>query len=591
MAVDHTIPTQANTNLATFRIFSNGTELSDKVGVSSIMVSKSINKIPKARIVLFDGSIADRNFELSTGENFKPGNEIEVKGGYHTIEDTVFKGIIIKHSIEAKADEASKLVIDLRDISVKMTVGRKNRYFNSESPDSEIIEQIIGEYDELEKEVEATDIKHQEMVQHFTTDWDFILSRAEASGKLVFADDGKITVKAPSMDADPIINLSYGDNVFEFEAGMDARDQYSATTAKAWNFIKQKITEREGSEPILDKQGNISGSELAAVVGLDKWILQHPGRIPDKELQAWADAKLMRSRLAKIKGRVKIIGFSQIKPGDVIELEGFGDRFNGKAFVSSISHKFVSEEKWYTQIEFGLDQQWFTYKYDDILDKPASGLVPAIQGLHQGIVTNIHEDPDGESRVKVRIPVINTEAEGIWARIATLDAGLGDDDKPRGTFFRPEIGDEVVIGFFNEDPRDPVILGRLYSSTKPPPYDVTEDNFKKGIVTRGQLKVTFDDDLKSITIETPNQNKLIFNDDDGSILLEDENGNKIQMNSNGINIESAADITLKATGDFKAEGVNINQNAQSQFKAKGNSTAELSASGQTVVKGSIVQIN
>lgn len=590
MAVERTIPTQANPNLATFRIFSNGEQLPEEIGVSSILVTKKTNKIPQAKVVLFDGSLATEDFELSTSDTFKPGSEIEIKAGYRTLEDPIFKGIVIKHGIEVKTDEASKLIIELRDASVKMTVGRKNRYFE-EVTDSDVIEEILGQYPDLQSELETTQVTHQEMVQYFATDWDFILSRAEANGQLVFVDDGKVTVKAPSMDREPLLNLFYGSNVFEFEAGMDARDQYAATSGKSWNFIKQEVSELEGSDPGLDQQGNISGSDLAGVIGLDKWALQHTGQLPDQELQAWADARMMRSRLAKIRGRVKIIGFSEIKPGDIVELGGFGDRFNGKAFVSSIFHELSPDKKWYTHIEFGLDQQWFSHKYDDILEKAASGLVPAIQGLHQGIVTNIHEDPDGEGRVQVRIPVISPEDPGIWARVATLDAGLGDDDSPRGTFFQPEVGDEVVVGFFNEDPRDPVVLGVMHSSSKPPPYDVTEDNFEKGFITRGQLKFTFNDDLKSVTIETPNGNKVKINDDEGSILLEDENGNKVQMSSDGITLESAKDLVLKASGDIKVEGVNMSLSAQSQFKAEGNGGAELSTSGQAVVKGSIVQIN
>lgn len=591
MSVDRTIPTQANTNVATFKILSNGEPIPETVGISLVTVSKCVNKIPNARLVLFDGDVTQEDFELSSGELFKPGNEIEIQMGYQSNEDIVFKGMIIKQGIEIITDQSSKLVLELKDPGVKMTVGRKNRYFEPDSLDSDIIEQILGDYPDLDSEVEATEVTHQEMVQYFSTDWDFILSRAEVNGKLVFVDDGKVTVKAPTLEGDPILNLFYGHNVFEFEAGMDARDQYAATLGRSWNFITQEVTELEGNDPDLDTHGNLTASELADVVGLGEWELQHTGQLPDQELQAWTDAKLMRSRLAKIKGRVKIIGFSDIRPGDVIELGGFGDRFNGQAFVSAIFHEFSPDKKWYTHIQFGLDQQWFAHKYDDILEKPASGLVPALRGVHQGIVTNIHEDPDGEGRIQVRIPIIHPEEEGTWARITTLDAGLGDDDGPRGTFFNPEIGDEVVVGFFNDDPRDPVILGMLHSSTKPAPYEVAEDNFEKGIVTRGQLKVTFNDDLKSITIETPSENKIVLNDDETSILMEDQNGNKVQMNGDGITIESASDVNIKATGDMNLEGVNINAASSAQFKAEGGSGVELSSSAQAVIKGGIVQIN
>ena len=591
MTVQRTIPTQANTNVATFTILSNGEPLSEEIGVSLITVNKSFNKIPSAHLVLFDGDVATEDFELSGTDVFKPGNTIEIKAGYQDVEDTIFKGIIVKHSIEAKNDTPSKLILDLRDVCVKMTVGRKNKYFEPDSLDSDIIEEIAGEYQGIDLDIEATTVTHQEMVQYFSTDWDFILSRAEANGMLAFVDDGKLTIKKPTMDEDAILNLFYGHNIMEFEAGMDARDQYAATKSRSWNFITQELAELDGSDPGMDEQGNISASELADVIGLSEWSLQHTGQLPDQELQSWADAKLMRSRLSKIRGRVKIIGFSDIKPGHIIELGGMGDRFNGKAFVASIYHEFSADKKWYTHIEFGVDQQWIAHKYDDILEQPASGLLPAIQGLHQGIVTNIHEDPDGEGRVQVRIPIIHPEEDGVWARLATLDAGLGDDDSPRGTFFRPQPGDEVVVGFFNDDPRDPVVLGMMHSSTRPGPYDVTEDNFEKGIVTRGQLKITFNDDLKTITIETPGANKIVLDDDEGSILLEDSNGNKLQMNSDGITIESGGDVNIKASGDVNIEGSNLNHKAQSQFKAEGSGGAEMSSSGQTVIKGSVVQIN
>jgi len=590
MAVERTIPTQANTNVATFRIFSNGEQIPETIGVNSIVISKSVNKIPCATIEMFDGNVAIEDFEHSAGDSFIPGTEIEIKAGYQSIEDTIFKGIIIKHAVKVITDQTSKLIIELRDVSVKMTVGRKNKYFDADSLDSDIIEEIIDEYG-LDKEVEATSVTHKEMVQYYATDWDFILSRAEVNGQLIFVDDGKITVKAPSVSGDPILNLHYGYNIFEFEANMDARDQYTTTKATSWDSVNQEVIESEGADPGLEEQGNLSASDLADVIGLSEWAMQHSGQIPDQEMQAWTDSKLLRSRLAKIRGKVKIIGFSDVKPGDVIELGGFGDRFNGKAFVSAIFHDLAPDKKWYTYIEFGLAQQWVADKYDDIIDKPASGLIPAIHGIHQGIVTNISDDPDGEGRIQIKIPIINPEEDGIWARITRQDAGMGDDDSPRGLFFNPEIGDEVVVGFFNDDPRDPVILGMLHSSAKPTPYEATEDNFEKGIVTRGQLKVTFNDDLKSITLETPNENKIVLSDDEGAILIEDENGNKIHMSSDGVTIESASDLNLIASGDVIIEGTNINITAQSQFKAEGSGGAELSTSGQAVIKGSIVQIN
>ncbi len=584
MSESRVIPTQASTDLPTFRILSNGEEISGEIGIETIFVSKAVNKISSARLILFDGSVSKEDFEISAGELFIPGNEIEIHAGYHSIEDPIFKGIIIKHSIKTKADKSSLLIIDLKDESVKMTIGRKNKYFEGVT-DSDILDEIVSGYG-LESDIETTGLAHKEMVQHYTTDWDFIVSRAEVNGQLVFVDDGKVTVKAPDLSQDPIVELSYGHNILEFEAGMDARDQYTTVKSSSWDYTNQDIIEGEAEDPSLTEQGNITASDLADVIGLKEYPLRHTGKVIDDELKTWADAKLLRSRLSKIRGKVKIQGFSDIKPGNVIDLAGFGDRFNGVAFVSVIAHRFASNSNWYTDIEFGLCQEWFAGKYDDVVDKPAAGLLPAVQGLQVGVVTQIHEDPDGEDRIRVRLPIIDKEHDGVWARFATLDAG-----DSRGSIFRPEVEDEVIVGFLNDDPRDPVILGMVHSSAKPAPITAAEENNEKGFITRGEIKLLFDDDKGSVTIETPNGNTIAISDDEGAIMINDENGNKVELTSDGITIESAADMNLKASGDVNIEGTNITVSAQSQFKADGSSGAEVSSSGQAVVKGSVVMLN
>lgn len=584
MAESRIIPTQAEIDLPTFTLLSNGEEISSDIGIQSIMVSRSVNKIPTARIVVFDGSVPHENFEVSAGNLFVPGNEIEIKAGYHSDEATIFKGIITKHSIQAKKDRSSMLILELKDPAVKMTIGRKSKYYE-ETTDSDIIEEIIDSYG-LEKEVESTTVQHTEMVQHHVTDWDFIATRAEVNGKLLFVDDGKISVKAPDLSADPLLELAYGHNVYEFEAGMDARDQYSAVISSSWDMTNQEIVEGEGSDPGITEQGNLPASDLADVAGPEELYLRHTGRVANDELAAWSDAQLLRSRLSKIKGKVKIAGYSEIKPGHIIELAGFGDRINGVAFVSSVAHRVSSNTPWFTEIEFGLDKDWFINLYDDIVDKPAGGLLPPVSGIQIGIVTNIHEDPDGEERIRVRLPIIDNENEGVWARLATPEAG-----SERGWVFRPEINDEVVVGFLNDDPRDPVILGSLFSSAKPSPTPSGEDNNIKGITTRSGMKLSFDDDKISITLQTPNGNSFVISEDEGAINIEDENGNKVNLTSDGVTLESAADINLKASGDVNIEGVNINIKSQAQLKAEGSAGAEVSSSGQTAVKGSVVMIN
>lgn len=584
MSRSRVIPTQAATDLPTFTITVDGEELGAQFGILGITVSKSVNRIPKARIMIGDGDVAAGDFLNSSSDRFVPGREVEIRGGYHNLEDTLFKGIITGHSISAKENRNSVLRIDLRDAAVKMTRGRKNRYFE-EMTDSDIFEQIIGE-NGLQSDVETTTVNHSEMVQYYTTDWDFLVSRAEMNGRLLFVDDGMIAVKKPDLTGSPVLNLAFGRNVISFEAGTDARDQIGETESRSWSYTDQELIASEGDSPGSEDQGNFDITELAAVAGPELYLQQHSGRVDDAELKAWSDARLLKSRMAKVRGRVRITGFSDIKPGDRIELERFGNRFNGPAFVSGVHHQKTAESAWATDIEFGLDREWFINRYEDIAAKQASGMIPPIHGLQIGIVTRIAGDPDGENRIKVRLPVIDPQGEGVWARMASPDAG-----NERGMVFRPEIGDEVIVGCLNDDPRDPIVLGMVHSSAKPSPIEAEEENSVKGVVTRSELKLLLNDDEKSVVIETPGGNRVSVSDDEGAIILEDLNGNKVSMTSDGITLESAGDLNLKASGDVTIEGMNVTCKASAAFKAEGSSGAELSSGGQTTVKGSLVSIN
>jgi Rhs element Vgr protein len=576
------IPAPASTDLPTYRILIDGQEISSEHHLVSLTVTKAVNKIPAAQIVLLDGDSAQEDFPLSSSDKFVPGKAIEILTGYHAKEGTIFKGVVTGHGIKTRKRKPSVLVLECKDNAVKMTIGRKNAYYRDVS-DSEIIEEVISAYG-LEAEIESTGTTHEKLVKYYTSDWDFVVSRAEVNGKLVIVDDGNIAVKAPDTGQQPALSLIYGSTMMEFEAQMDARSQFSVVKCASWNYTDQAILE-EASEPAAFQEcGNIDATTLSEVIGLEAFSMQHAAGIKEQELQAWANAKLIKSRLAKIIGRVNCQGVSDIKPGHMIRLNGVGDRFNGLSYVTAVRQQFTTKN-WETEIQFGLSPQWFSGT-ERIVDTPSAGLLPAVHGLQIGMVTQLEKDPAGEDRVLVRMPLVDPAAEGIWARIACLDAG----DK-RGAFFRPEIDDEVVLGFLNDDPRDPVILGMLNSSAKPAPLPASDDNPEKGFVTRSQLKLVFNDKENSLTLETKNGNMITLSDDAGAITIEDENGNKLAMDASGISLESAKDVTIKTSGDISIEGTNIALKASAQVSAEGGSGAELTTNAVCVVKGSLVKIN
>lgn len=583
MSEERVVPSPAIPDVVTCTVMVDGQEIDDVINILSIVVLKEINKIPYAKLVIQDGSPAEEDFVVSAGDTFMPGNEIEIQAGYRSEESTIFKGIIVKHGIKKTSYGPSSLEIECKDKALKITAGRKNRFFY-EATDADALTEILSDYD-VDSSVESTEATHQRLIQNHTTDWDFILTRAEINGLFAFANDGVLAIKPPNVGGSSVLSLTYGANIISFEAEMDARFQYPAVSTVSWDSANQENLEMEGEEPDSPAQGDVSSSDLSSVLGADTYLHQHNGQVKDAELQSWANAVMLRSRLARIRGWVSFMGFADIKPDNVITLNGLGTRFNGEAYVSAVKH-VIAEGNWTTQAQMGIDPECFAKKNNDIAEIPAAGIIPPINGLVIGVVVQLEEDPDGEDRVKIKIPVLGADEEGVWARIACLDAG-----DSRGTFFRPDLEDEVVIGFLNDDPRDPIILGQLNSSAKPAPFTATDDNFEKGYVSREELKQVFNDELKSIEISTPNGNKILLSEDEGAIIIEDENSNVITLNSDGITMESQGDINISAGGDVNIEGTNVKATASAEFKAEGSAGAEVSSGGTMTVKGSLVQIN
>lgn len=126
-------------------------------------------------------------------------------------------------------------------------------------------------------------------------------------------------------------------------------------------------------------------------------------------------------------------------------------------------------------------------------------------------------------------------------------------------------------------------------------------------ITPAKTRIEYDEERKIVTISTPEKNMVVLSDDGKYIRLSDQHRNEITMDKEGITLSSAKDIKLKAKGDItmdagskidsKArmdidlEGMNVRVKAKIGASVKGNATAELSATGQTTIKGAMVMIN
>ena len=201
----------------------------------------------------------------------------------------------------------------------------------------------------------------------------------------------------------------------------------------------------------------------------------------------------------------------------------------------------------------------------DIVSPQAPHDSGKMQGVVVGIVTN-NKDPDGMGRVRVKFPWLSGSDESWWARIATTMAGSS-----RGTYFLPEVDDEVLVSFEHGDIKSPFIVGGLWNGKDAPP--TTNSDGKNNI-------------------------RMIKSRSGHIVRLDDTSGNeKIeiidQTGSNSITIKSSDNsITITCNGTMKLEAkTGIEITSQAGIKIQANANIDMSASALVNIKGTMINLN
>lgn len=571
MATARTLPIAAEQREFTVKV--NGSPVPRTEQLLSVSVVSSANHIATARLAYRDGAAASGDFALSGGNLFVPGAAIEILAGAGSSPDLLFKGLVVRQRLKVREGSPPQLIVDCRHAATRMSIRRRGANF-LDMTDSDVIGQLFSDAG-LNATVASTGASHKHLVQYDCSDWDFAVARAQACGQLVLTRGADIETRVPAVSGSPVATLAFGATLMELDAEIDARSQTQAVKTLTWSAADQAVHTLDASPPSFTGPGNLAADDLAQAVGTDELALRH-AMLPDPEATALAEARFVQARLDKVSGRAMCAGLGQVLPGDVVELAGVGDRFNGQVLVTGVRHEMDSSQGWRTHLQFG-----------GVAEDPerrrrlegggSAGLLAPVHGLQIGVVTD-NEDPDGEFRVRVRLPLVDPSGDGVWARVASSDAG-----SDRGLMVRPEISDEVVVGFLDDDPRCPVLLGMLHSSAHAAPLTPSNDNDEKLFKSRSGIQVLVNDKDTMITLSTPGGHRLVLDDKNGAIVLEDSNGSSLKLDSNGVKVTSAAALALESQAATEIK-------AGAELKAEGSSGAEIGSSATTKIKGSQVQI-
>lgn len=591
--------------------------------IYSIEVQKKINKISRATIKIYAGNTNLNTFDESSNSSYQPGGEVEIKLGYSQQNKTVFKGIIHKQKISIldgykKNKSKSLLVLECVDEAIKLTNSYTNEIFTDMS-DNDIIDNIISENgvsggveDFSLGSFSSSSFEHEIFPKHNSNDWNFILRRANLSGMVVINSDNSVKVTSPyssmATSLTAVQTIKNGAGTLSFTAEINSENQFNSVEFKSWDPFEEEEINSSASEPNLNVPGSISQSTLKSINSPSSNTIFFSQPLSSNELKKLSDSKTKEVRLSSHSGFCVVKGVNNVELASIVNLDGFGETIDGLVYISGVKNKLV-EGIYTTELEFGIKKSFFTNNL--LIDK--NQIIDKVFGVHFAEVVELQGDPNSKNRVKVKIPFLkNSDDGGVWATLSNFYTTLGEESSG-GSFFYPEIGTQVIVSFVSGDPRFPVILGSTFTkNVKPYKEDSIDDsNNIKAIVTRENLMVEFDDEVKKITIQTSENNSIIISEDEESqgisitdinenkIITSKDEGIKVITTNSDISIESAMaitikskqDLTLESEGNIVLNGNNIECNAKSKFSADGSSGTDISSSGALTIKGSTVAIN
>lgn len=543
----------------------------DNVGLGALMSEATIqyefNKVPFAKFTFISSSLLNDKDNKSPLHSLKQDSSkdktIELVVKIDTKPTTLFKGYV--KSVENKGDDTQSIVkIECKDLAHKLTLP----YELDKKIQEESFETKMNHFTGLYKIDVDSSLKSQSWSSTVTSyknnPWDYIISFLDAIGMMVNVRNN--TLSATNIlkeDVEEKYLAENGINLFSFSAKYDDSKLYSSVSLHSWDSEKQE--EKKISEK--------NTSSTTSATSQDVVVKTSEIRLPDNMQATVAKTILKKSQLAVRYGKLTTFGNATAKLGDYLICKNANEKIDNQKLLISQELHTIENGCWKTEYTFGIEQQASFAEAKSTSNDVAhavTGQSTSIAGLQIAIVTNIDEDPNKEFRIKVKIPAIDANSDGVWARLASNFAS----DK-YGSFFIPDIGDEVIIGCLGNNADTPIVLGCLYSKKHTSPQEIKKENYIKGIYTKEGTKIEIDEEKKSIEISTKKGNTVKLSEDSKGIEITDENMNKIVMDDSGITIESCKDVKIKAQNEVSIEGINL--------KAKATASMEL--------KGGIVKIN
>ena len=611
-----------------------------------IVIDGSFNVTPFSSLSVHQQINDHHYFELRFNHDLEKGNDdvpltkfqkylgktisITFGADYYNImknhDDKIFKGIITEIAMSSTSNEPGNIIIKGYSPTILLETNENSVGFlkkNLQQIVKKTAEKIPGNLLSFNISPKNSTSTIGYCVQYNETNFDFLKRLSSDFGEWLLYDGKDLYFGKPS--SMPTIQLSYPEDISEMNISMKLSSNNFQRTSYSLKKVGNKFSSPSASVHVsgLGAFGDKALQQSDSLFNIDVNGLAMRNIADKSDLDAYIKNKRSAeaARLAVLHANCDNPG---VHVGSIVDVSNNGSNV-GKYLVISVIHSSDGLGN-YTNVFEAIPSEI------EYLPSPQFKR-PYIEPQIGQVIDN--KDPDGKGKVKVALlwQKDDEKSELPWMQLMTPSAGQ-QADKNRGFHFTPEIDDYVIVGFTENDPSKPFVMGSITTDDN---RDSTSNNknFEKTIRTRSGNTIYFrdmdDDNKQEIKIDTDKANFISILVDNGKgtieidstktiniVAKEDVNitsektihikskditieaQNNIEMKAQGsISMTATKDIKANATGkielsatqDLKGAGLNVSLEAQVAASLKGSAQAELSASGQTTVKGAMVMIN